>query len=159
MTEDIEHRVSSPGAEAFTLPTLSALQSDGRVVDDLVVTFDATTGRLDDATRAAILDWVQSWCGRNPGALVVMACNGKSRNTARGTRVDRLLTIAAVLNECGVHEERVRYTDEVVEMDADGTPVVSTRGVVMLKAFRSAAIDSAIVPIRNLFGSSAANMA
>jgi len=157
MSADDHRHAALPAAEAFTLPSPVSHQGNGCIVEDLVVAFDAATSQLNDATHAAIRHWVKTWRTRHPGAVVVMGCNGKSRNTERDIRLSRLRTIAVLLGESGVPEERIRYTDDIVEADADGTPISPRRGVVRLKAFRSAAIDAAIVPIRDLFESAVAD--
>ena len=157
MSADIHRHAALQGAEAFSPPSPASHRDSDCIVADLVVAFDAATGQLNESTHAAIRHWGNTWRTRHPGAVVVMGCNGKSRNTEREIRVSRLRAIAVFLGECGVPEERIRYTDEIVEADADGTPISPHRGVVRLKAFRSAAIDAAIVPIRQLFGSSVAD--
>ncbi len=151
MSSNTEQCVDTSGGGAFPLAT--PIGWDGRIADDLLITFEPLSGGITEAARVEICRWTQTWLTRHPGAVVVMGCNGKSRNSARGVRESRLQTLGRALTDSGVSEERVRYTDEVIELNAASSPIPEHRGILCIKVLRSAVLDSSVMPISEMFRS------
>jgi hypothetical protein len=124
---------------------------DAKVADDLLVAFDLGTGELPDQVRGEIGGWVQGWLATYHGAIVVMAGNGISQNSQRSVREGRLRSISRTLEDSGVSEDRIRYTDQVINLDVPENPIPRNRGVVCIRVFRSVILDAGVMPISDLF--------
>lgn len=128
-----------------------AIEPEGRVAQDLFLAFDPDSGRLTEAAREEVRHWSSMWLPAHPGAVVVMGCNGKARNNASDTRQARLQALSTLLAECGVPEDRIRYTDEVLDLQLGLNAFPPERGVLCIRVLRSAALDAAVMPISELF--------
>ena len=126
---------------------------DGLIAEDLLVAFEPRSGSMTDAVRVEIGRWTSTWLTLHPGAIVVMGCNGTARNSARMTREARLQALRSTLAEFGVPEDRVRYTDEVLDLNSCMSPIPTDRGLMCIKVVRSATLDAAVLPISELFRS------
>lgn len=149
MTINTELGVDACAGGAFHQHTPSS--GDGRVAGDLLIAFEPLHGSMTDSIRVEIDRWTQTWLASHPGAVVVMGCNGKSRNSTRPMRESRLLAIGRALADLGVSEDRVRYTDEVLELDSAGSPIAEDRGILCIKVFRSSVLDTSVMAISDLF--------
>ncbi len=106
---------------------------------------------MTEAVRGEVRHWSSTWLATHPGAVVVMGCNGKARNSASGTRKARRQALSTLLAECGVPEDRIRYTDEVLGLRLGACALPPDRGVLCIRVLRSEVLDAAVMPISELF--------
>lgn len=71
--------------------------------------------------RQRAADWAQSWFSERPDALILMGCDGTSRNADPAHRRLRLRRLKKAMVRQGVPMERIRYTTEPVQF-ASGDP-------------------------------------
>jgi len=123
---------------------------EGCVSADYIAVFDPASGNLAEPVKEQIRHWVEQWLPCYPGAVVLMAGNDRARNSDWHTRENRLRMLAALLSDIGISADRIRYTDEVIEVRPPGGQYSPDRGAIRMRAIRSHFLDGSVTALHDL---------